>query len=282
MIKSILLTTDFTSLSEYATEVAERIARKTCAKLNLLHVVNLPSHVLLDKQGELLDDCEMDNSVPRTKKAEALNSLSSWQQKNDFDSSIQVKFGNVNEESVKYAAEVHADLIIMGSHGVHNYKDRITGSHTEWVAMHSSSPVLTIKSDEQGHDFSKMALVSAFQEDEIPNCNAALALQKTFGSKICLLRINTPDNFLADKDAVEHMQNFAKAHGIEGAEYHVYNAKQVEEGILRFAARESVDIIMIGSHQRTGFSRFLQGCISADLINHAEKPLLTFPIQVKK
>ncbi|MEZ5173369.1 MAG: universal stress protein [Bacteroidia bacterium] len=282
MIKSILLTTDFTSLSEYATEVAERIARQTGAKLNLLHVVNLPSHVLLDNQGELLDDCEMDNSVPREKKEQALLKLNSWQQNKDFESSVRVKFGNVNEESVKYACEVRADLIIMGSHGVHNYKDKITGSHTEWVAMHSSSPVLTIKSDEHGHDFRKIALVSAFQEDEIPNCNAALALQKTFGARICLLRINTPDNFLADKDAIDHMKNFAKSHGIEGAEYHVYNANNVEEGILRFAARESVDILMIGSHQRTGFSRFLQGCISADLINHAEKPLLTFPIHVKK
>ena len=99
MIKSILLTTDFTSLSEYATEVAERIARQTGAKLNLLHVVNLPSHVLLDNQGELLDDCEMDNSVPREKKEQALLKLNSWQQNKDFESSVRVKFGNVNEES---------------------------------------------------------------------------------------------------------------------------------------------------------------------------------------
>jgi nucleotide-binding universal stress UspA family protein len=39
---------------------------------------------------------------------------------------------------------------------------------------------------------------------------------------------------------------------------------------------------MIGSNQRTGFARFLKGCVSAELINHAEKPLLTFPIKIKK
>jgi nucleotide-binding universal stress UspA family protein len=282
MIKNVLLTTDFSPLSNYATKIALKVAKKTSARLHILHVVALPSHILLDNNGELLDDCEMDNSMPRSKKEEAYVKLNEWKQQNYTDTELSVRFGHFNEESVKYASEINADLIIMGSHGVHSYKDKITGSHTEYVAMHSSSPVLTIKSDNGIQDIKKMVLVSSFNEDDIPNCNAALALQKTFGASLCLLRINTSNNFLADHDAIEHMKQFASNHGIENADYYVYKAHSIEEGILQFAAREKIDMIMIGSNQRTGFARFLQGCISAELINHAETPLLTFPIKIKK
>jgi nucleotide-binding universal stress UspA family protein len=282
MINNVLLTTDFSPLSNEATEIALKVAKRTHAKLHILHVVALPSHVLLDNNGDLLDDCEMDNSLPRARKEEAYQKLNEWKNNHDIDTELLVRFGHFNEESVKYAAEIHADLIIMGSHGVHNYKDKITGSHTEYVAMHSTSPVLTIKSGENTGDINRMVLVSSFTEDDIPNCDAALALQKTFESKLCLLRVNTSNNFLADHDAIEHMKQFAINHGIENADYYVYKAHSLEEGILQFAVRENVDMIMIGSNQRTGFARFLQGCVSAELINHAEKPLLTFPIKIKK
>jgi nucleotide-binding universal stress UspA family protein len=278
-MKTILVTTDFSDLSHYAFRLAERIASKSGATLHLLHVVALPSHILLSKEGELLDDCEMDTTSTRMQRAEAIERLEAIEKSSACAVKIHTKLGQINERVVECSRELNADLIVMASHGIHSMKERIAGSHTEYVAMHSKSPVLSIKSDESGHDFNSMVLASSFQADDIPNCELVLELQKVFNSKIHLLRVNSSKDFLADHDAIAHMKAFARKHAIENAEFAIYNDQDTEEGILRYAAKASIDLIVIGSMQRTGINKFIHGCVSASLVNHANKPLLTFPLK---
>jgi nucleotide-binding universal stress UspA family protein len=278
-MKNILVTTDLTDLSLYAFSLAERIAKKTGSEIHLLHIINLPSHILLSNEGELLDDCEMDTTEVRTKRFEAIEKLDEIKHKSSLEVHIHSRYGSINERVVSSSKELNIDLIIMASHGVHNLKEKITGSHTEYVAMHAKAPVLSIKSDESGHDFKTILLAGSFQEDDIPNCELVIAIQQVFNSKIHLLRINTPKNFIPDHDAKLHMKAFANKHGIIDPSYCVYNDHSVEEGIIHYAEKESIDMIVIGSMQRIGLTKFIYGCVSASLVNHSNKPLLTFPLK---
>lgn len=278
-MKNILIATDFSELSLYALGLAERIAEKTGATLHLLTVINLPSHILISNEGELLDDCEMDTTEVRTKRFEAIEKLNNIKQKSQVDIHVHSRYGSINERVVHCSKELKIDLIIMASHGIHNLKEKIAGSHTEYVAMHAKAPVLSIKSDESGHEFETILLAGSFQEDDIPNCELVIALQQVFNSKIHLLRINTPKNFIPDHDAKLHMKAFAEKHGIVDPHYSVYNDHSVEEGIVHYAEKESIDMIVIGSMQRTGLTKFVHGCVSASLVNHSTKPLLTFPLK---
>ena len=167
----------------------------------------------------------------------------------------------------------------MTSRGVHNLKEKITGSHTQYDAIHAKAPVLSIKSDESGHHFKTILIAGSFQEDDIPNCELVIALYKAFNSKIYLLRINTPKNFILDQDAKLHMNAFAEKHGITDPNYSVYNDHSVEEGIIHYGEKESIDMIVIGSMQRIGLTKFIYGCVSASLMNHSNRLLLTFPLK---
>ncbi len=282
MINKILFTTDFSDLSEKTLSVSQTIARKLGAEIFALHIVSLPSHILLTEEGELLDDCEMDNSEPFLNKIKAEEHFEKMQQNSDVKINTKVLYGHFNETALNYANQLNPDLIIMGSHGIHSVKERISGSHTEYLAMHVKMPVLNIKEINQNDEIKRIVLASAFHDDDIPNCNIVLGLREAFEAQLCLLRVNTKNNFLSDTEAIEHMQTFAKLHGLMDVEYHVFNAHSVEEGVIEFAAKEQIDLLAIGSNQRTGFNKFLQGCISADLVNHANKPLLTFPLKLKK
>lgn len=278
-MKNILVTTDFSELSSYAFGLAERIAEKTGSEIHLLHIINLPSHILLSNEGELLDDCEMDTTEVRIKRFEAIEKLKEIKQRSVAKVHTHSRYGSINERVIACSKELNIDLIIMASHGVHNLMDKITGSHTEYVAMHAKAPVLSVKSDESGHDFKTILLAGSFQEDDIPNCDLVIAIQQVFDSKIHLLRINTPKNFIPDHDAKLHMKAFADKHGFKDPSFSVYNDHSVEEGIIHYAEKESIDMIVIGSMQRVGLTKFIYGCVSASLVNHSNKPLLTFPLK---
>jgi nucleotide-binding universal stress UspA family protein len=51
-----------------------------------------------------------------------------------------------------------------------------------------------------------------------------------------------------------------------------------EEVIAVTAAQESVDLVIMGSHGRTGLSRLLQGSVSAHVIAAAHCPVMTVPV----
>lgn len=48
------------------------------------------------------------------------------------------------------------------------------------------------------------------------------------------------------------------------------------EAIVRFADRQGVDLIVMGTHGRTGLSRALMGSVAEAVVRHASCPVLTF------
>ena len=57
-----------------------------------------------------------------------------------------------------------------------------------------------------------------------------------------------------------------------------YNDRMKEEGIIHFAQDHKADLIIMGTHGNTGLSYFLNGSISADIVNHAFCPVMTIHI----
>jgi nucleotide-binding universal stress UspA family protein len=56
---------------------------------------------------------------------------------------------------------------------------------------------------------------------------------------------------------------------------HHYLSGPPEHEILDFAEREHVDLIVIGSHGRTGISRLLMGSVAEAVVRRAKCPVLT-------
>lgn len=278
-MQKIIIPTDFSDLSNYGLSLAVKVADHTPSELHLLHVINLPSHILLTNDGELMEDGEMDISVPKKQKEAALLKLEAIKRQTKHAVIYCVCFGHINEEVVKYAEKTNADLIVMGTHGATGIKELINGSHSEYVAMHAQAPVFSLKCDRSDMEIKSIVLASSFKEDDLPNCEMVVKLQHAFNAKLHLLRINTKNNYLSDSEAKLHMEAFAAKQNLSDVEFAVYNDNDIEEGIIHYAAKENIDVIAIGSMQRTGLNKFINGCVSADLVNHVFKPLLTFKLK---
>ena len=68
--------------------------------------------------------------------------------------------------------------------------------------------------------------------------------------------------------------------GLDKDQYkvHIYNDISVEQGILNFASKINAGLIGIGTHGRKGLAHFFNGSISEDIVNHANRPVVTFKI----
>ena len=57
------------------------------------------------------------------------------------------------------------------------------------------------------------------------------------------------------------------------SQHHFLEGNPADE-VLRFAEEEGVDLIVVGSHGRTGLSRMLMGSVAEEIVRRAECPVL--------
>lgn len=278
-MKKILVPVDFSDVSQFGIDIAKKIAKTSKVELHLLHIITLPSHILLDNNGDLVEDGEMDIQALKQQKIEAeLKMRNLVDSLAEFDTHSCVCFGHVNEETVKYAKKNTMDLIVMGTHGSTGIKEYITGSHAEYVAMHASAPVFTVKCDRSEMQIKSLVFTNSFKE-EVKNFPSIIKdIQEAFHAEMHLLRVNTPNTFMPDDEVLVNMKKFADQYELMDVKYSVINDREVESGIEKYCLYNNVDVISIGSRQRTGVNKLINGCVSADLVNHVFKPIITYKI----
>ncbi|HAT8858704.1 TPA: universal stress protein [Legionella pneumophila subsp. pneumophila] len=140
MYTNILFATDLLNEHSHLTEKAANIAKQFNAKLYLLHVIELPTSILI-AQG--LGFTELAN--PSKEDAQTVLSLigESLQipQEQQF-----VEIGSVKEHILNKARDLNCQLIIIGSHSATGLPS-ILGSTAHAVVNHSVCDVLTLKAD---------------------------------------------------------------------------------------------------------------------------------------
>jgi nucleotide-binding universal stress UspA family protein len=277
-MKKILIPVDFSDLARHAFELGKQLQSELQAELHFVHIVTLPSHVLLTPDGELFDDAEMDITQLQLEQAQAERKLMAWIDNVQSNVVNKVLYGHVNETLLHYAQKIKADMVLMGTHGAFGMRELLNGSHAEYLAMHADMPILSLKG-EAGKRIEKMVLAADFTAILPTNISLLLALRSALQAQLYLLQIQKPGKRKREVEIQERMSAFAEANGLEDVAYAIFPAEDLEEGIVRFAANNNIDLIAIGSMQRTGLNKLINGCISADLVNHVQKPIFTFKLK---
>ena len=277
-MKKILIPVDFSDLARHAFELGKQLQSELQAELHFVHIVTLPSHILLTPDGELFDDDEMDITQLQLEHAQAERKLMAWIDNVQSNVVNKVLYGHVNETLLNYAQKIKADMVLMGTHGAFGMRELLNGSHAEYLAMHADMPILSLKG-EAGKRIEKMVLAADFTAILPTNISLLLALRSALQAQLYLLQIQKPGKRKREVEIQEQMSAFAEANGLEDVAYAIFPAEDLEEGIVRFAANNNIDLIAIGSMQRTGLNKLINGCISADLVNHVQKPIFTFKLK---
>lgn len=138
-ITRILVPTDFSDGADEALEYARRLSGQLGASLHLLHVVHEPllaEGVLAETNiPELPSIC--DDAVNDARGRLAYRSSAT--------ASAECAVGDAAETIVKRAAQIHADLIVMGTRGRTGIAHLLLGSVAEHVVRTAQCPVVTVR-----------------------------------------------------------------------------------------------------------------------------------------
>lgn len=278
MIHKILVPTDFSEQAEYALKVAADLARKHGSEINLLHLLELPIQLVDGVTGGSKSD------LP-----EALFFMKLAHQKfekmmaSPFLEGINVtetaEFDGAFEGIMDYAKKYKSDMIVMGSHGTSGLHEFFIGSNTEKVVRNSEIPVLVIKKPQDSFVINNFVYALDFQAENHNAFKQAIAFAKANDVTLHTLYVNTPGDFRTTKEVEEQMKKFlAEEQHIENYTLNIYNDTSIENGILEFAEQVNAGLIGIATHGRKGLAHFLNGSLSEGLVNHAERPVITFKI----
>ncbi|MEM9194356.1 MAG: universal stress protein [Myxococcota bacterium] len=144
-IRRILCPTDFSKPSEHAVKYAANLAKELGAKLQLLHVYEIPTFATPD--GAFIADAAWVTSL-LTNASKELDRASEPFKDDELDIKTHTVQGSAHAEIVHFADRAEADLIVMATHGRSGLSRFLMGSVAERVVRTSNVPVLTVHSPE--------------------------------------------------------------------------------------------------------------------------------------
>jgi nucleotide-binding universal stress UspA family protein len=203
----------------------------------------------------------------------------------------------MDDEITRYARAHNIDLIVMGAHGRGRGARSLLDSVTEKVARTAPCPVLTIREtrSSSGAKGRRRILVPT---DFSPCSDAALGCAKLVAAEarasICLLHVIdqraigipfgsescAPDLLEAQQDQVANARIELGSRMLADSRSRASTTGDIVFGassamISAYAADHAVDLIVMGTHGRTGIAHLVMGSVAASVIRTARCPVLT-------
>jgi nucleotide-binding universal stress UspA family protein len=178
-------------------------------------------------------------------------------------------------EAITDEKYINVDLIVMGSHGTSGFSNLFIGSNTEKIVRHADPPVLTIKNEIKDFTIKKMVFASNFLDESYRGFEKIKFFADIYNAHIDLLKIITPKNFEPTPISQKLIGDFVKKFSLDNHSVNIYNAHNIENGIIDFCDKQGSDLIAIETHGRTGFAHLINGSVAEDIVKHETKPVLS-------
>ncbi|MGE5172555.1 MAG: universal stress protein [Betaproteobacteria bacterium] len=192
--------------------------------------------------------------------------------------------GEVHERIVDLAEAENCDVIVMGRRGMRPVERALVGSVTARVIGHTQRDVLVVpigvkvgwKTIVLATDGSKYSAAAA---------ERAIAFAKAYVGELRVLSVvDVPAEFYAEapaavEDLVRKAKGFVadvkKQADDEGVRAETFVGEaEAYQAINNLAQEQKADMIVLGSHGRTGLRRLLMGSVTEKVIGYAPCPVL--------
>lgn len=296
-IRNILHPNDFSQHSAEAFQLACALARDYDAGLTVLHVIEVP---LLVYTGV------MSGTPPPLPSAEERQAVMNQLKRiKPPDPTIylehQLEAGDPATAILQVAQERRSDLIVMGTHGRRGLGHLLLGSVAEQVLRGASCPVLTVRPPD-GHKTSAAAASSKaeavkalrtilhptdFSASSGYAFQLASALARDHGARIHVLHVGrspivTSVEGIVPPEPEHYYEELAESlHAVQAdppnvaVDHQLLLVGEPDAEIIRVAEALNVDLIVMGTHGRTGLGRLLMGSVAEHVVRRAPCPVVT-------
>jgi len=270
-MNTIIVATDFSDQAATALDQAIAIARRTGAEI---YLVNALEEGMRDHYQEVQI---------------LLSEQQSLCTRADVRASKRIVIGYPDTGLVGFAEEVDADLIVLGTHGRTGFQRFLMGSVAERVVRMSGTNVMVARPRSHGLDGYNHILVPTDFSDAAEQALAAATQLVAKGGVIELFHCwQLPGAVTgywgpaADQSAVldplrRELRETAEAQGTKLIDRYGRGAKviatEIEDapshGIRKRLESDSYDLVVMGSHGRRGFRRWMLGSVAETTVRYA-------------
>jgi len=192
--------------------------------------------------------------------------------------------GEPFEKIIDVAEEISADLIVMGKKGMSALEQILMGSVTERVIGYSNTDVLVVPKN-ASIQWDKIVVAVDVSKYAEKVCKRALDIAKDFNSEINIVSTVevSPAVFAIKPEIfdvqVEKTKQFLKEAEIKFQKENIVAKFFIEEGeayekILELVDKIKAQMIILGTHGRTGLRRLLMGSTCQRVIGLSKVPVL--------
>ena len=297
MFKRLLVPLDGSKLSEVSLSVAAELAQTLGATVMLLHIIER------DAPKEIHSHRHLREVGPAKEYLEAVA-------RQAFPPGIAVEVHvhavgvkDVAQSIADHAEELKPDLIVMCTHGSGGTRDWIFGSIAQQVISIWKTPVLLIppRCCQEAFGFQRILVPLDGDVEHEGGLPVAAELARALGAKLNLLMvINKPGTLKGERAAVRQMLPGAMSALLEmeeqqGREYLLHclddlvgEGLKVEAEVRRGEPVATItdaahslpaDLIVLGTHGKTGSDAFWSGSATPKIASRSQIPLLLVPVR---
>jgi len=281
--RKILCPIDFSSGSHHAFRVAARLASELNAKLELVHAWHLPA---MASGGEYPLPAEAIQGMVDDAERGLTDTLAEAKKLGVEHVSSQLVSGPPWERIIELASA--RDLIVMGTHGRTGISRFLLGSVAEKVVRHAPCSVLVARPHGEPAAFQHILVPVDFSEPSRRALDEAGDIASRTGARVTLLHVlELPAIYRGQPpaDFVQDIDQRASTQLDDWGELVEQKTRAKVERIVRtgvapaqvlsvIAEDPSVDLVVVGSHGRTGMKRLVLGSVAEKLVRHAGLPVL--------
>jgi nucleotide-binding universal stress UspA family protein len=288
---TVLVATDLSEAADEAIRQGSAIAAEGGGKLVVCHVVHesLRSAPLFPQGVQADMEAVLSNEQRAAAAVEERVIAITGREAGTFE--VQISAGSADAEVLNVAEEIGAILIVTGSRGHSGIRRLLLGSVAERIARYAHCPVLIARKHEPtgriiaATDLSSIAeiavrlagemaarrgaqLIVLHSLDMVPS--AALGATVPFGG----LPVIPPPELVAQARAAadEALVGVLDRASVKG-ERHVTEG-DAASAILRMADQNGADMIVVGTHGRTGLARVALGSVAEKVVRGAHCSVL--------
>lgn len=285
MFDQILFPTDGSDGATVAFDHVLDIATTHDATVHILNVVDTTQESVLQLRSDSVDILEEDGEQIVSEAADRAT-------QQGVDTVTEVCQGEAYRAIIDYAETQGIDLVVMPTHGRRGLERFLLGSTTERVVRRADVPVLTLSPDDSakithpyqdvlvptdGSDCANQAL--AIGVDVADAEGAALHLLSAIVIPVLGVDVWTHrQTVLLEESATElldEVAKFAGDAGIESISKTVEYGPSIHKVILTYIEEHDIDLVVVGTHGRTGFNRYVLGSVTEYLVRTSPIPVAT-------
>jgi len=274
-MKTILVPTDFSINAENALQYAVNIAKRTQAKIILLHTFHIEHNSaplpvnMVEKQIEVTRQ----NSNAHLK---ALCNKVSHNSKNLIDFISSHNF--LIDEILTLSEERNIDLIVMGTQGANGKLGRqIFGTNSSKVIEKAKCPVITIPEGNSHFDIKTIVYATEYLDSDIACLQNIADMAKLFEAKIQVIHISEFDDYDAKKVLENFQSKVTESVGYKNISFKLLISNDIEQKIEEYIEEEKgIDMLVMSAHDRSMMDKLFGKSITKVMAFYLSIPLMVF------